>query len=284
MPPLRFWALSVVFALAAFAPTPVDPFALYEYAPSGAGGIVFAGYSTTTGRTPVSAALAEGETTGIFLVVGQSLLANHNGALHSPSSTKVQNLNPYDGTVYQMKNEVLGASGSGNGSILPYLGDKLITAGTFDRVIFVPVAIGGSAMRDWEPAGMLFHRLVVAILRAREKGYAISGVIFELGQSDQMLGTSQAAWQSSFQRMLDGARGYGFNGPWFVARCSMLSNVTSSTVRAAQAAVVDNVNVFAGPDIDTLTSSTNRSDGTHLTATGANGSAALWETVLSSHF
>ena len=41
-------------------------------------------------------------------------------------------------------------------------------------------------------------------------------------------------------------------------------------IQAGQAALVDNVNVFFGGDIDSLTTATNRqADGTHLNDTGA---------------
>lgn len=57
---------------------------------------------------------------------------------------------------------------------------------------------------------------------------------------------------------------------------STLNNiVTSATIQAAQAAVVDNVVTFQSGNIDTLTTGNRQTDGTHLNDAGAAGAATL---------
>jgi hypothetical protein len=64
----------------------------------------------------------------------------------------------------------------------------------------------------------------------------------------------------------------------------MTANVVNSTIQAAQAAVVDNVLVFAGANTDSLTGGTNRSDGTHLSNVGGQSNANLWATIIEGHY
>lgn len=266
----------------AAAPSAIDPFAISDYT-SAVGGL-FSSYSSTSGRTSVSVGTPDANT-GVFIVAGQSIAGNHSGNLHSPTSTAVQNINPFTGVIYQMKNEMLGASGSGMGCFIPYLGDLLITAGRFNRVIFTTPAVGGTTAHNWSPSGQMHHRLIASIRRCRALGLPISGILWALGESDNQLGTSQAEYQARLLAIIAGSRGAGYTGPWFIAKESLLSNTVSSTIVAAQTAVVAPASgIYAGPNIDSLTGGGNRADGTHFTDAGNAAAAALWEAVLTPHY
>jgi hypothetical protein len=270
------------------APT-IDLYTLNDNVNQLAGNAIAAPYTSTSGKTSKSSSITGGEKTGVFIVAGQSLAGNHGQSLYTPSNGKAHLLNVYNGVVYDSPDPLMGASGSA-GSWVSRFSDKLITAGIFTRVIVVPVAIAGTPIADWSPRGPLNQRLRVAYLRIRSLGWVGNadvsiGAILALGETDSSGGTSQANWQADFSLVKGTLDGLGFTGKWFVAKETMLSNATNSTIQAAQAAVVDNVRVFAGANTDSLTGGTNRiGDGTHLTDTGNNNNAALWQTVIAAQY
>lgn len=264
----------------ASAPSPVDLYGITEHGLSG--------YSDTTGRTSVSAALSGDESTAIFLVIGQSLATNAGVTTYDPAHSKVQQINPYDGNVYEMKDPVLGAS-STSGSWISRLAHKLVLAGFWDRVIMIPVAIGATSAADWSVTGDVTHRVHVGIKRSRQHGYVLTGILYDQGNNDANAGTSSAAYQASVNALIELSRHWGpvsADTPWFIATETMKNDVdVSATIQAAQAAIVAaDANVFAGANTDSLTGATNRQSGiSHLTDAGNNNNADLWQTVLTAH-
>lgn len=250
------------------------------------------GYSNTTGRTTASSTITGGEKTGLIFAAGQSRITNQpTTTAYTPTNdTKVHQINIYDGLVYKMKDPVLGAGGS-EGSYLSKLGDSLINNGVFQRVIFVPIGIGGTATTQWI-TGDLRYRILVAGRRARALGYAASNadlykaIIWENGQTDVANGVTSAAYQANIITIQGLFAETGFAVPFFIAQSTMNNNVTDSTIRAAQAALVNNGALrYAGPDLDTLTGGTNlQGDGTHFNDTGNTSAATLWKTALDAVF
>lgn len=247
-----------------------------------------AGYSTTAGRVGASSSITGGEKTGLIFAAGQSRISNQPTTTpYTPTNTtKVHQINIYDGLVYQMIDPVLGAGGS-SGSYLSKLGDALINAGVFQRVIFVPMGIAGTATTQWI-TGDLRQRILVAGRRARALGYGApnadlyKAIIWENGQTDVANGVSSAQYQANIITIQGLFAEVGFAVPFFIAQSTMDTNATNSTIRAAQAALVNNSALrYAGPDLDTLTGGTNlQADGTHFNDTGNTSAATLWKTAL----
>lgn len=246
------------------------------------------GFENTNGRVRVSAKLDPGEETAVMILVGQSLAGNWNDAAYTPTNTKVENFNIFDGGVYRCSGgPLLGCDGGmkSNGTplsnIFPRVGDKLIDAEHFDRVIFAPMALGGSAINVW--LGPAAERILVMKRRLDAAGLAATHILFSGGETDAALGTSQATCEANLLSVLAAFRTVGIDAPMWVARETWASGsqpAGAAAVRAAQAAVVDNVDIFAGPDLDTL-NNTNRDDTeTHFNATGADAAAGLWLAAL----
>lgn len=213
-----------------------------------------------------------------------------NGAGIAPAGyviangSKLDNHNIYDGATYAAADPLLSCNTSnlGNGNVMTVLGDKLITNGKFDRVILVPCAIGGSTTAMWGAGGIHYNRINVAMLRLAARGIVpgLTNVTFALvhlcGENEH--GIAQADYivnvVSNTAKIKSGAA--AFSGRIFVNTQTILANVTDATIRAAQVALVDNVNYFAGGDIDSLTGGTYRqADGTHLNAAGQAAAATL---------
>ncbi len=256
----------------------MDPFVLTDYN-------AYPTYSTTAGRTTTSAALTPGERTLIVIgPVGQSLAGNFGVTPYTPTnSTKVQNLHIPNNTLYRCVDPVLGATGT-DGSYIGRLGDKLIDDEHFARVVFIPIAIGATSIIAHTPAGNYNHRIIAAALRAKAFGWLDPNadveviVMWHQGEGDNIDGTSTALYQSRFLEVQGTLIGRGIDVPWLIAKSTMVANVVDTDIQAAQDALVNSgANRYAGPNVDSLTGSTNRqAEGTHLKDAGNDNIASLW--------
>lgn len=255
------------------------------------------GYSDVNSKTLRITPINAQERTLVLITSGQSNMASVGPSSYVPTNaSKVDNLSIYDGAIYATADPLIGqtyAPDYGVGSIPPRIADKLITGVKFDRVILVPVASGGSSIAMWAPGGPLYMRHCVAMHRLAARGIVpgMPGVTFALvwGQGESDAGTAQATYQTRFGQIVTKLKNCPnlasqFNGRIFITKQTMLSNVVNATTQAAQVALIDNVSIFSGGDIDALTGGTNRiADGTHLTATGqANAATAIYNAMVAS--
>lgn len=263
----------VHFRNCACAPV-VDQYAITEY--------LQGGYTTTADKSVISNAIDPGEVTAGVIIVGQSNAANFLPR-YTAASPKVQNVNIYDGLIYNGADPVLGASGTAGCFAFP-LGDELITAGTVDRVILSSIAVGGTTVAQWGHAGVFNHRIMVAIKRFRQAGIPLSAMVWCQGESDH--GTAQADYEAKLREVIETSRGLQFTGPWFIPQCTYVEGVTDAAVRAAQAAVVDPAqNIYSGGDFDALTGATYRqADNVHFNEAGADEIAVLLTNAFASYF
>lgn len=231
-------------------------------------------------------------TTGIFVTIGQSKIANNSSApavqyivTHGANCI---NLNPYDGQYYIANDPVLGCSASTGFLQSGWQGrlcDKLITAGKYTQVILVPLAIAGSSVTDWDTGGAYHDRIraVSALLTA--KGIAPTSWLWQQGTTDNQSGMTQATYQTTLRSVIAYARSLPGRSAdkWTIAQDTILNNVTSTGIRAAQAAVATDTGNKLGPDMDTLTMPT-YTDGTHFNTTGNDAAAGLWSTNIQGNF
>ena len=119
-------------------------------------------------------------------------------------------------------------------------------------------------------------------LAARGITPATTGVTFalawDLGPTDGVNGTSQAAWTASFNTFYANCVAVGFSGRTFVNLSTYYVGTTYPAIRAAQVAVCNGTTIFQGGDGDTLIgTSVNRQvvDGEHFTDGGAASFATL---------
>jgi hypothetical protein len=250
----------------------VDPYIL-----KGVPGVVV--NRRVAGKTMVHPAPVAGETTGVFLSAGQSLLANSCETTYTVTATKVQNMSIFNGAVYTAADPLIGCTNE-VGNVLCRLGDKL-RASLFDRVIFIPMSVGSTTVADWAGANLVGH-FGVAKRRCDAVGLTISGVLWDIGIQDASDGTSQASYAASQSAVFAAIRAAGITAPIFVALEAY--PYTNAGVRAAQAAAVDaGAGIYAGPDED-LIAAGSRYDGAHFNATGADEYATAWYNALNAYF
>lgn len=275
-----------LFSLASIAKGPSvisDPFTLDE-----SNSLSHNVWRNTSGLTPVSFFPDPAKKTLCLIIDGQSNWTSVNPTLYVPSASVFQ-LNICDGALYQIAGKILGCSddspgGYGPGNPAARVADKNLIAngGTFDNVILGCLAIGGSSVATWGPGGPFYDRPVQMMKRFAARGItpATPGVTFALlsgrGEADNTAGTAQATYQTIqgqiFSNLISNG---GFSGRIFLPQETLSSGVTSTAVRAAQAALVDNITVFSAGDLDTLTGANRYGDLTHFNDTGAPLAATL---------
>jgi hypothetical protein len=247
-----------------------------------------AGYDDPGGKTlrTTGTAIDPAKRTLVLISAGQSNSGNITPTAYVPANpSAIDNFSIYDGEFYEPSCPLLGAAwdmGRGPGHIGLRVADALVSAGKFDRVILVPVGAGSGAAANFAPGGQVDDRFRVAIRRLADRGItpASPGTTWAItwmqGESDTLAGTSQASYAASMSATIAQSYADGFAGRWFIARETMVANVFSGAVQAAQAGLIDNVKVFFGGDIDSLTGPANRqADNTHLNDNGGAAAARL---------
>jgi hypothetical protein len=240
------------------------------------------GYHDVADREPVSLGAADAARIGVFVTLGQSQTANA-GEVTFAARDGVLNLNPFDGKLYQARDPLLGCNDE-QGNFASRLGDLLVAEGLWDKVVLLPIGVGGSAVAEWAPGGVHHHRIAAAIGCLREARLRPTAVLWAQGEADAIPGADGRRYREKLRQVIDTFRTGGMDAPFHVA-VSTFCNVTSdgnAVIRAAQRAVVAPAEgIFAGPDTDRL-GIAYRYDNCHFTDEGLWAVARLWADILRS--
>lgn len=221
--------------------------------------------------------------TGVFLAFGQSQAAN-TGQTRRKTERPVFNLNPFDMRCYVAADPLLGASNDG-GSIWIEAGEKLIEEGVFDRVVFVPIAVGGAFLHEWMPGGEHHRRLQLTLGRLSLRGVRPTALLWQHGEAEAHFypGFGSGLYEQGFKLIAASVRDRGFDMPLFVSRsttCRGPVAPNAEAIRAAQLRLPEVVpGVLAGPDTDTI-GPADRFDGCHFATAGQAKAGRLWAEVL----
>jgi hypothetical protein len=242
-------------------------------------------WGRTSYRAPVlPQAIQAGETTLVWLALGQSTTANHDQVGYTATSSKVHNFNPHDGAIYKGDAPLLGCSGL-SGNWMPRCADKMIAAGMCQRVIMVPPAVGGTIISQWRPqGGILWQRVLAVKARLDNKGLTPNFITWMQGESDQVVATTQAAYAAGLADLIAGLRALWPGIVIFISQTTYNGTTSYAPVRAAQAAAINVPNgIIAGPDTDALNDPSYRF-GAHWSAIGSDLCASAWKTSIDTVF
>ena len=212
--------------------------------------------------------------TAVIVVHGQSNAGNYGIARYSAREA-VDNFDPSTGKCFAAADPLLGAYGTG-GNFATRLGDMLIQAGRYDRVIILPLAVGGASVSYLSNEGS--DRITNAISKLKAAGLAPTHFLFQQGEQDAA-STTPEQYVSQLHQLVKLFRAADFNAPFYLSRstkCDFLKPQNSDAVRAGQlSAIDDTLNIRQGPDTDTI-GNAGRYDGCHMNEVGTIANAALW--------
>lgn len=233
----------------------------------------------TAGKRP-SSLMIDGERarTAVIVTLGQSNAANHGAGIYV-ARRRVDNFNIYDGKCYHAADPLLGASGE-EGNFATRLGDKLIEAGLFDRVIFAPIAMGGTTVEQWADEGMFNRRIVALLRRLYDAKLTVDFILWHQGEGNPGMGDVEGRqYRKNLHEVIATFRRYGVDAPFFVAlatRCGDAPHPNAVNIRAGQLGCVDPAaGIFLGPDTDKI-GVEHRWDKCHFDSAGLDLAASLW--------
>lgn len=171
------------------------------------------------------------------------------------------------------------------GSVWPVFAADLI-ASSGAGVYFVPCALGGTGVADWQPGAdhqdrsTLYGSMVYRALQVQTDGGTLKAVLWWQGEHDVSLGTSQASYNSQLDTI---ANAVNSDLSIKIMPCKLqgIDGDESAVNAAISEAWGDNANVLTGPDLSGLTSD----DGAHLISnSNIDSAAALWLAAIETAF
>jgi hypothetical protein len=215
--------------------------------------------------------------TAVIVIHGQSNAANYGSSRYAAREA-VDNFDAVTGKCFAAVDPLLGTDGAG-GNFATRLGDILIQTGRYKRVVVVPIAVEGASLSvlNGEHAG----RIDNVILKLKAAGLVPTHLLFQQGEKDAMLTTTQEQYVSLLHRLVTRFRAAGIDAPFYVSqstKCDAVDPKNFAAVRAAQESAIDDaLNVRRGPDTDMIgNDGRNPNDGCHMNESGTLATAALW--------
>ena len=242
---------------------------------------------------PAVACPKQTDRTAVLLILGQSNAANYGGQrFASKHGDKIVNF--FEGRCYVAVSPLLGSSGTW-GEYWTELGNHLVESGKFDAVVIASLAYSGSAysgntVEQWARGGHLNAVLVDALGKIKADGYAITHVLWDQGELDYSLGTSERAYRERFLSMIDTLRGKGVTTPVYVSiasKCVEPGNgdprrhsADNPVVLAQLALSGGEGNIKRGVNTDALLDGLDRYDDCHIGGSGAENVAQAWTDIM----
>ena len=215
--------------------------------------------------------------TAVIVLLGQSNAANYGNTRYSAREA-VDNFDPVSSKCFAAADPLLGTDGAG-GNFGTRLGDFLIEAGRYERVIVASFAVEGASLSalNNEHAERI-DRAIAALHAAKLRP---THLLFQQGEKDAILPTTQQQYVSLLHQFVRRLRAAGLDAPFYLSRttkCDVYEPTNVAAVRAAQlAAVNDQLSIRRGPDTDLIgNDGRNPHDGCHMNELGTLANAALW--------
>lgn len=230
--------------------------------------------------TQVSLPKVSGQSTVVILIYGQSLPSNYVNSNYTVTQSNSHMFNPINGGMYRTKEPIVGTNGGRygypgviTGNATSRLGDLLIAAGAYDRVILCNICAGGTTSARWAN-GDCTDRLRVAGKRMVSLGIEPDFVIRDQGTSDTNNSVPAATFTANIRTEVEVLRSVGVDAPVLVNKSAWNGSASVGTTAynnirtGVDNALSSGLGIYAGFDTDTIGASS-RFDGIHFNSTGA---------------
>lgn len=224
--------------------------------------------------------LKQDKSTMIALIFGQSNAANYGQTPYTPKDS-LSIFNFFDSNLSIAKDPLKGATGS-KGSVWTHLADTLISGGYYDKVILVPIAVGGSSIECWS-SGNCSKKLIETLALLDNQNIKLTHIFWHQGETDNLLDTPKEVYNNRMKSILNTIKYYNQDAPIYISLASYHPSAikkpfgVDENIREAQRNLIDENNgVLLGPDTDTLIHAIHRYDGVHFSEYGLKSYAKLW--------
>jgi hypothetical protein len=218
------------------------------------------------------------------MTFGQSNAAN-TGAGHYQAQDSVSVFNIFDMKFYRAIDPLPGTSNNG-AAVWGRLGDLLVSAGVCESVVFVPIAVGGSFIRDWIKDGPNHRRLIFALHRLQRAQLKPDWIFWHQGEAEANLTDMSAKeYRDHFRSIVWAIRRRDVFAPVWIAVATLCATAdhpfkNRDQIRAGQIAAASLWRrIRRGPDTDEI-GVEHRFDGCHFAESGLALHAQAWFEVL----
>ena len=210
----------------------------------------------------------------VAVIVGQSNVANHGAALTKAGPRAFVF---YNGLCYPAEDPLLGSTGQG-GSVWPAFADRVLASGTYDAVLLVPAAVGGSRMEAWAPGGVLSARIEQRVSALAQAGLEPTHFLVQQGEAEGAQHSDAKSYQANATALLFSLKATGADVIFATAtRCMGERN---ESIRKAQSAAREATGSIAGPDADQI-GIDRKVGGCHYDATAQVEMSQAWASAVS---
>jgi hypothetical protein len=208
-----------------------------------------------------------------IFVVGQSISSNCNEHKFGPIDNVFQI--GRDGEV-KLASDPFEWADCSNGSMWMPLGKLLIERGIAKKVVFMPIGVGGTKVRDWQEGGAAFPKLNTALAQIKQKGLVFDVALWHQGSSD--IGADKNEYLTRLTSVVAYIDANAQIGRWVIAQHSRCSGSYDKNIEEAQLAFANALNFrrFVGPNNNLLGEEYRLSDGCHLNELGQQTMASMW--------
>jgi hypothetical protein len=207
-----------------------------------------------------------------ILIVGQSISSNCNEHTYGPVDNVLQI--GRDGVLKAALDPFEWADCS-NGSMWMPLGKLLIEKGVAKKVVFMPIGVAGTKVRDWQAGGIAFPKLNTALTQIKEKGHIFEMALWHQGSSD--IGTDKNEYAAGLGAVISYINANAHIERWVIALHSRCYGSYDKNIEDVQRSfATSGVGFYLGPNNNLLGEEYRLSDKCHLNELGQEEMAKMW--------
>jgi hypothetical protein len=205
---------------------------------------------------------------GVLLAIGQSNVANSLERMIAARDVP-DVVNFFDGKCYEASSPMLGATNF-RGEFLSLLGQKLVDASVYDKVLVIAGGVGGSSTSQWVKGAELNDNLLSAV-EPVSKTYRVTAVVWHQGEADLASRMLKDVYKLNFLSLKETLRSAGIEAPIFISAASVCDPNWESPNQITEAQLelaAEHEDVVLAADTDNLVPPELRFDGCHFGSEG----------------